>query len=580
MTDSACDSILILSSEIELPTNDRIWGTGGWLKPEEREALDWLTLSRFMGWGATVVHRTNLLLDRNFSFQNRLIVIACEPNSIEDQIFKHIANRIELEPIVVVARIGQPGTVFASLSGAARTSDRISGRALEWIGPGEKSSWYCRNKINANRIALSKEISIWATLDGVPLVVAKKMGQGLVVTIGFHPSRARDTDGATTALLKHLLIWGSLPPVAWIDLKGSLVLRIDDPGSAESVYHRSFSFPKLQKSQWEVIGNDLKQRNARMSIGYSAGWVDDGDTARGVLKVAGVVPSRIPGQVYPSPLVTYQDRNGHEPGTFNDYESEFRGIQALRKAGLGDVELHGYTHMHPDSASWAKAIDRYESLNWYRELGHPAMTAITARPLAEHPLALGISAFRQYFHVQPTTLICPGDEWTNEVLECALSLGLHLVSSYYLALRYRERFCWAQHVCSPYLDQPDPAWFEAGLPIVGYFHDYDVALKGVNWMRNWLDQWQSAGARKFMDFRELAAAVSRTYSLEEHGNGLRLMVRDERAPRLVRPLEVMIRVSEGKLPSQVSVSLDNKDLWLKVCPLDHSMGSVILPASV
>jgi hypothetical protein len=417
-------------------------------------------------------------------------------------------------------------------------------------------------------------------LEGEPIIVGRQVGEGMVVTLGFHPSEARDIDGSTTALLKHLLVWGSAAPVTWLDLEGTFVLRMDDPGSAESVYNRHYSFPKLGEAEWAAISAELQARNARMSIGYVSGWVDDGESEQGILRVDGRAPHRIPGQVYPSPLVKYEGNGGHVTGIVCDYEAEFRGIQALRTAGLGDVELHGHTHIYPDSASWAKAPDRYETRSWYRELGRAATPIIAARISDEHPLALGIAAFRQYFQVHPTTLICPGDEWTHEVLECALNLGLHLTSSYYLALRDRERFCWAQHVCAPYLDQPDPAWFDAGLPIVGYFHDYDVALKGVNWMRKWLAHWQSAGARKFMDFRELAAAVSRTYSLEEHGSGLRLMVRDERAPRLVRPLEVMIRASEGKLPSQVSVSLDNKDLLLKVCPLDNSMGRVILPASV
>ena len=93
-------------------------------------------------------------------------------------------------------------------------------------------------------------------------------------------------------------------------------------------------------------------RNGRISVGYVSGWVDSGDVTRGRVKVAGRVPRRVPGQVYPSPLVQYQDLTGYAPGTLYDYEAEFRGIQALRAAGLGDVELHGHTHMHPDSASW------------------------------------------------------------------------------------------------------------------------------------------------------------------------------------------------------------------------------------
>jgi hypothetical protein len=165
-------------------------------------------------------------------------------------------------------------------------------------------------------------------------------------------------------------------------------------------------------------------------------------------------------------------------------------------------------------------------------------------------------------------------------LEHALKLKLQLVSSYYLALRHKERFCWSQHVCAPYLNQPDSAWFDSGLPVVGYFHDYDLAIKGVGWMSKWLNRWQSAGVKRFLDFRELAAAVRRKYSLEEHSSIFRMKIRGKSAPRLVRPLKVMIKVSDGKMPSHVSVSIDKNDLLLKVHPLDYSMGYVILPASV
>jgi hypothetical protein len=177
---------------------------------------------------------------------------------------------------------------------------------------------------------------------------------------------------------------------------------------------------------------------------------------------------------------------------------EFHGIQALRTAGLGDVELHGYTHIHPDTEAWARAPDRYEggpALSWYRELGTAAHATLAARPLEQHPLALGVAALQHYFHVCPTTLVCPGDQWTPEVPERALDLGLQLVGSYYLAMRQGDRFCWTQHVCAPYLNEPNPAWFDAGLPVVGYFHDRELALEGVDWISRWLDHWQAAGPR-------------------------------------------------------------------------------------
>ena len=267
----------------------------------------------------------------------------------------------------------------------ARRPESLAGRALRWIGPGAERSWRCRQALDASALELSAEVRTWATLEGAPLIVARQVGRGMVVTLGFHPSQARDVDGAATALLQHLLIWGAASPIAWFDLAGSLILRMDDPGSAENVYHQAMCVtssvkligPRLLPTYGDVMA---ACRLATFPAGSTSG-----DVTRGRVKVAGRVPRRVPGQVYPSPLVQYQDLTGYAPGTLYDYEAEFRGIQALRAAGLGDVELHGYTHMHPDSASWAKAPDRYEATSWYRELGKAAQETIASRSLDKHP---------------------------------------------------------------------------------------------------------------------------------------------------------------------------------------------------
>ena len=70
-------------------------------------------------------------------------------------------------------------------------------------------------------------------------------------------------------------------------------------------------------------------------------------------------------------------------------------------------------------------------------------------------------------------------------------------------------------------------------------------------MSQWLDQWQAVGARRLMDFRELAAVVGRRLLVEERDGKLLLTVERESAPALVRPLAVFLRVPGGQLPSHV-----------------------------
>src|SRR5262249_39421527 len=161
------------------------------------------------------------------------------------------------------------------------------------------------------------------------------------------------------------------------------------------------------------------------------------------------------GRVYPSPLVRYHGRDGL--ATVNDYQAEYRGIQALRAQGLADVELHGHTHMHPDPLVWAQAPDRFEAESWYRELGRAGETIIAALAPDQRPLRLAIEVIRRHFGVMPTTVIFPGDDFTSAAVERAHDLGLQLVASHYLALRDRDHFCWSQHVRAPYLDEADAA---------------------------------------------------------------------------------------------------------------------------
>ena len=482
------------------------------------------------------------------------------------------------EPIVVGA-YGVTGTPMARLSESRRGPDPAAGRRLRWTGPGPARQWSCDSAMTADTLTSGESVQAWMTLEDVPVIVNRRLGGGAVITLGFHPSAWRDQFGPATAILKHLLVWSALAPIAWLDWDGTLVLRMDDPGGAQNVFSRTWRYPKLTESDWDTLAADLSARDARLSVGYVAGWVDDGDQARGELTVAGQAAERTAGAVYPSPEVVYFDVAGHAPGTVYDYASEFRGIQGLRAAGAGDVELHGYTHLHPDAAAWAAAIDRYDDEQWYRELGGRASDVLARGAADRHPIALAMVAFERHFETRPTTLICPGDQWTTEALERALALDIELVASYYLALRHDDRFCWSTHVCAPYLDEPASDWFDAGLPVVGYFHDREPALEGIAWIRKWLDAWQAVGARRLVDFRELSSAIGRTVTLANQAGSLRLRVDNRRGADLVRPLRLTLRVPGALPPPTVGVAWRGVNIVLGVEPLESGCGRVTLPVA-
>jgi hypothetical protein len=574
MTQTA--SMLLVADRTALPPAQKVWGTGGWLMPEEREALDWLTLGRLSGWDVTIATPDLESLTAAGACTYRWVVIACDPKLVSEELTALFGRWLADHPVALITRGTTAGFPISKLADAHISVNRIVGRGVRQAGA-RGLSWNCPTAIRAWHIEVGTDAVPWAFIDNAAMITERQLGQGAIFTLGFHPSAARDDCGTIAGILHQLLVEGCRFPLAWLDFSGTMILRMDDPGTAQNVYLRSWTYPELNESQWIEIGDILRTHNARLSIGYASGWVDDGDRTRGSLSVDGRAVDRAPGRVHDAPLVVYLDRNGTLPGTIHDFAGEYRAICTLHKQGLVDVELHGYTHMHPDSVTWSGADDRYEATHWYRELGSHALPAIARLPQTDHPVTRGGLAIQRYFGALPTTLISPGDEWTNEALERALEAGLSLVSSYYLALRHGGHLCWSQHVCAPYLDEPDNKWFDSGLPVIGYFHDREPSVYGVQWLAHHLDAWVQAGAKNFIGFRDLAGAIGRTYRLDESSTGLRLVISGKNAPPLVRPLPVKITMPHGHLPSKILVSTEDGESILDVAPLEHGVGEVFLP---
>jgi hypothetical protein len=250
-------------------------------------------------------------------------------------------------------------------------------------------------------------------------------------------------------------------------------------------------------------------------------------------------------------------------------------VQALRTAGAGDAELHGYTHLHPDLEAWVRAPDRYANLDWYRELGRGAAAAIAARPREEHPLALGLDAHRRRLGTRPTTLICPGDEWTNEVIEEAARLGFDLVSCYHLALRHGDSLFWTPHVHAPPLDAAAGDWLASGLPAVACFHDRDLVVRGTHWLGECLDAWAAAEARRLIDFRELAALLACRVELAADGPGAPTLTVESGYPPPVRAVPVRVR-SEDVADDPVYVAVDGREgTWIRPTPTPNQTSLLV-----
>lgn len=490
---------LLITTSDQLPADARIWGTGGWLPPEQREALDWLTLLLFMGWRVEITY-TDTDVEPALLGDVDAVVVACEPQSLPEDLLSQIAATLDRRPITVVSRVALAGSPLASLSGSSSAGRRPCTGSIEWRGPGPQQSWECTQSWHVDSMSLLGDAHVWGMFGDTPLIAVRKVGLGAVASLSCHPSVARDASGAVTMLLRTLLVYGNVQPRSCLDLSGCMILRMDDPGGAQNVHFRDWRHRKLDLSDWDELASGLRARDARLSVGYVVGWVDDGDSGRGGLEVAGRDATRIPGKIHSSPQVRYTETSADGTHVLHDYVAEYRGVRKLCDAGLAEAEVHGFTHMHPELQQWIQAPDRYESADWFRELCYqdPVLRGKVS------PLGSAIPLIERYFESIPTTVISPGDRWNESALLDALDLQLKIVSSYYLAIEYEGRWCWTTHVCAPYLDEVDPAFLAHGLPVIGYCHDRDLDLHGNHWFFDHIDRWREAGVTRFITFGDLS----------------------------------------------------------------------------
>ena len=549
------DTALIISEKSAFILSEPILGTGGWQPPDEREELDWMTLIRFMGWRVKLISlvefRKEIIPDENIKW----IILTGNPDLIDNIILTNILETIYNNPILLISQAGEQSGILSGACKSYISAEKHSGRNFSIKCIVDKK-YNCRADLDFFILKVKDNANGFAMIGDKTIVSSVNYGSGRIAAMSFQASLARDQSGYFTNILKHLLIFESLLPVVWYNWDNTMILRMDDPGSMETAYNNSYSCTKLVEADWIYIGNELKRRNAKISLGYVPAWVDDANELRSELVVEGKKVKRIPGVVYPSRLVKFYVKNSIEGFRFFDYESEFLNIQKLIKENIVDVQLHGFTHLHPDRVSWANSSDRYTKTSWYREFGSEKINYLMANPSIEHPLVSGIKYFYETFQNFPNVLICPGDEFTNDVLIKTLETEITLVNSYYLGMRIGDHLCWAQHVCTPYFDKPNSEWFDSGLPVIGYFHDFDICIKGREWFSEYLDEWIKAGAENIIDFSEVVSRLSQYISIKEQNDKLIISVSASAKSSFNKPMRVGVYNPGKKTSSEFSINAE------------------------
>jgi hypothetical protein len=549
------DTVLILTSFAEEMNGALVLGTGGWLPPEEREALDWMTLVALLGWNVELVNPASI---HHTSFDKHRIkwtILTGDPDAINRNIWEDLLHFIRTNQLLFITRAPKKNGWLYEHFKIAQSEKNIVGDHLQYIHPSFSKEWKVKNQLVLPELKASRKFNKLLSLSGACIAGSIDESTSTILLLSFHSSIARDLEPVFTAILKHLLIFESNHPVAWFEWENTMVLRMDDPGSSQPVHDNSVQTTKLREKEWDLIGEALLQKDARMSLAYVPAWTDDGDYSRGLLEIDGHPVSRTAGSIYRSPSVKYHKNLLNGVTRLVDYEDEFRGIEKLRTSRLAEVELHGYTHIHPDKESWLNSGDRFENKKWFREFGMSAADYISSLAEEKHPLFKGIEAFQKSFHSLPSTVIFPGEEFTVNVLEKVVKAGVNLVSSYYLGMRIGRQLCWNQYVCSPYLDLADPHWFEQELPVVGYFHDFDILNNGIQWFSQQLEEWEQAGAKYFIDFRELSSILNYTISINEASSQYQLNLHSESHLPFIKPVRAGFHIPAKNFTSKIL--LDN-----------------------
>jgi len=134
----------------------------------------------------------------------------------------------------------------------------------------------------------------------------------------------------------------------------NLIMIMDDPGGAQSVYLEHWHYPELTENIIEkYLIKPLMEHKAILNINFVPAFVSD-------------EKQRL------EPAWTQNFVDGF--GTRQNYVSAKKGFDKGIKAGVFEVMCHGLTHMQPDLVSepgWYGApLDREKAeVGWYREFG-------------------------------------------------------------------------------------------------------------------------------------------------------------------------------------------------------------------
>jgi hypothetical protein len=202
------------------------------------------------------------------------------------------------------------------------------------------------------------DVTVLAASESEPQLTARTIDAGSrtrAVWIGGDPDIVFRSSPLFIQFLRRAIIWVQGYGL-YKEYDATVVLRMDDPGSAQSSYLTGWDYPQLDESAIKNgILAPLREHGARLGIGFCPGfpWI----------------PSR---SLRHSISVDFVDPRG----TRQNIVSSSVGLRQGLLEGLLDIESHGLTHMLPDLDTppkggtrwWTGSLaSEWPDDRWYRE---------------------------------------------------------------------------------------------------------------------------------------------------------------------------------------------------------------------
>ena len=315
----------------------------------------------------------------------------------------------------------------------------------------------------------------------------------------FYAKSTISTDKFNQAITNYL---NQSPVSCWIrpKLENLVALRMDDPGASQNAYLEAWRYPELTLKQWKSISNVLEKADAKMSIGYVSGWLDDGNHTLGELTINNSkVLDRIKGKVYPSMEVKYFNKSSN---MLYDCKTQFEYLNSNNRF---ELELHGHTHITPMTKEWLNAKDRYSNYNWYREFLNTQTFPFSQQTykLQRSIVKESLTLFEEHKIPKPWALIPPGHKISYDTLKVINKFNILFMSDYSVSIMKNNK----PYRCN-LIKTHDGAQKKYSIALKDsqamtmMIHDKDIAQSEPSWFSDLINDLKSNN-RKIITLKEL-----------------------------------------------------------------------------